>query len=134
LSRFYGTDKIAFTTTDDDVPGAVRSFSSFSSAAAEAGMSRIYGGIHFQFDNTAALVCGRHVGEWVADHVLTDSRGRNGHDGGNHGPGRGDDRDDDHGDRGHGNGGPAIGQVIRDVLTGVLNHGSIFGGGRRILA
>ena len=31
----------------------------FSAAAEEAGMSRIYGGIHYQFDNPAGLTCGR---------------------------------------------------------------------------
>ena len=121
LSRFYGTDDIAFTTTDDDVPGVVRSFSSFSGAAAEAGMSRIYGGIHFQFDNTNALHCGELVGDWVSDRLLTDTRRGNGN-----GPGGGKDGGRDV--RG------AVVGVIRDVLTGVLNRGSLFGGDRRILA
>lgn len=48
----------------------LRSFSSFQQAANEAGMSRIYGGIHFNFDNTAGLSSGRDVGELVATTAL----------------------------------------------------------------
>ena len=29
-------------------------------------MSRIYGGIHWAFDNTDGLACGREIGEFVA--------------------------------------------------------------------
>jgi len=124
LSRFYGTDDVTFTTTDDDVPGAVRSFSSFSDAAAEAGMSRIYGGIHYQFDNAEGLHCGEQVGNWVADRLLTDTRP------GNSNPGQGgkDDRDGKD-DRGR----ASIASVARDILSGALNRGSLFGNDRRIL-
>jgi hypothetical protein len=71
LGRFFGTDRVSFTTTDDDTPGIVRSFTSFSQAAAEAGQSRIYGGIHWQFDNQDGQQAGRAIGNYVADHVLT---------------------------------------------------------------
>ena len=71
LADFYGNDAIAFSTSDDDLPGVVRSFSSFSSAAAEAGMSRIYGGIHWQFDNTDALQAGTSLGHYVFENYLT---------------------------------------------------------------
>jgi hypothetical protein len=46
-----------------------RSFTSFD-AAAEAGQSRIYGGIHYQFDNQAAHVSGRAVGRFVVANFL----------------------------------------------------------------
>src|SRR5262249_4418289 len=36
LALFYGTDEVAFTSRSDFLPGAVRSFSSFSQAAEEA--------------------------------------------------------------------------------------------------
>jgi hypothetical protein len=66
LAKFFGTDDVSFTTTSDALPGVVRSFKSFSAAAAEAGMSRIYGGIHYDFDNTDGLKVGREIGEYVA--------------------------------------------------------------------
>lgn len=55
LASFFGTDNVTFTTTTESpfLPdGTTRTFSSFSEAAQEAGMSRIYGGIHYSFDNT----------------------------------------------------------------------------------
>ncbi|HCM73007.1 MAG TPA: hypothetical protein DIS87_02585, partial [Armatimonadetes bacterium] len=42
-----------------------RHFNSFSQAAAEAGKSRIYGGIHFEFDNAAGLAMGKNVAHWA---------------------------------------------------------------------
>jgi hypothetical protein len=49
LSDYFGSDSHSFSVTSD---GLTRSFSSLWTAAAEAGQSRIYGGIHYQFDNT----------------------------------------------------------------------------------
>jgi hypothetical protein len=66
LAEFLETDRVRFTTTSDGLPGVTRSFTRFSEAANEAGMSRIYGGIHWAFDNTAGLESGRKVGEYVA--------------------------------------------------------------------
>ena len=51
-----------------------RYFTSFWEAAEEAGISRIYGGIHFSFDNTAGLESGRSVGEWIVTHLLQPKR------------------------------------------------------------
>jgi hypothetical protein len=62
LSAYFGP-QTAFTTTSDGLPGVTRSFRSFDQAASEAGMSRIYGGIHFAFDNTAGLTLGRSIGQ-----------------------------------------------------------------------
>jgi hypothetical protein len=70
LAAYFGTDEVRFSTTSDGLPGVVRSFGSFSAAAEEAGMSRIYGGIHWSFDNAAGLKCGRDVGEYVDRHFF----------------------------------------------------------------
>jgi hypothetical protein len=71
LARFFGTDRIPFTVgSAGGVRGLPRSFSSFSAAAQEAGRSRIYGGIHWEFDNVAGLALGRSVGEYVARTLL----------------------------------------------------------------
>ena len=64
----FGTDEVAFETTSDALPGVTRSFGSFSAAAKEAGMSRIYGGIHWAFDNEAGLACGKKIAEHAARH------------------------------------------------------------------
>ena len=65
LTRTFGT--VSFQSTTFGLPGVVRQFSSFEQAAQEAGRSRIYGGIHFQFANTDGLAIGQSVGEWTMD-------------------------------------------------------------------
>ena len=72
LTSLFG-DHVAFDSQSDGHLAAeqrpldpsqivTRHFASFSLAAEEAGLSRIYGGIHFNFDNTAGLELGRQVG------------------------------------------------------------------------
>jgi hypothetical protein len=78
LASFFGTDRVKFSSTSDGLPGVTRSFDSFSAAAEEAGMSRIYGGIHWAFDNTDGLKCGREIAEHIAQrHFLPAARARN---------------------------------------------------------
>ena len=75
LAAFFGTDHVSFTAT---WAGVERSFNKFTDAAKEAGISRIYGGIHWSFDMAAGLQQGRKIGQYVADHFfqpLTDSGG-----------------------------------------------------------
>ena len=70
LAAFFGSDHIPFTTTSEDVPGVSRSYASFSEAAEEAGMSRIYGGIHFMSANTQGLLSGSRLGQFVMENFL----------------------------------------------------------------
>jgi hypothetical protein len=74
LTEFFGP--MPFTTDSVGLPGALRFFESFEAAAAEAGQSRIYGGIHFQFANSAGQEAGHSIGEWVLDTFAdtTDTR------------------------------------------------------------
>ena len=55
----------AFTTDSLALPGVNRSFPSFWAAAQEAGRSRIFGGIHFEFSNQDGQTLGRQVGQWA---------------------------------------------------------------------
>jgi membrane-associated phospholipid phosphatase len=62
-------------TAFDDSTGltignAVRRFPSFNAAAREAGLSRIYGGIHFPYGNMGGLGLGECVGTKVVERVL----------------------------------------------------------------
>jgi hypothetical protein len=70
LAHFNGGDAFTFWITSDGLFGARRRFRSFSEAAAEAGMSRIYGGIHFRSANLEGQPAGRRVGEFVARNLL----------------------------------------------------------------
>jgi membrane-associated phospholipid phosphatase len=66
LASVFG-DAQTFTVTGD---GRTREYTSLWAAAQDAGMSRIYGGIHWQFDNSAGLAGGAGVGAWVAANGL----------------------------------------------------------------
>lgn len=78
LERFLGTDDYSFCGQSPDperwpdhLPGVERCWESFSEAAEEAGQSRVYGGIHWQFDNTAGLTSGRALADHVFENFLT---------------------------------------------------------------
>jgi hypothetical protein len=64
--RNYLGDQISLDVTSESLPGVTRHFNSFSDAAVEAGLSRIYAGQHFRFDHEA----GEHLGNQVAHSVL----------------------------------------------------------------
>jgi membrane-associated phospholipid phosphatase len=70
LARFYGTDNVAFVTGSDATPGVYRSYASFSAAAAEAAVSRLYGGIHFRSANDDGRRSGMAIGEYVFRNYL----------------------------------------------------------------
>lgn len=77
LRNFYGTDSIAFTFVSDEFNGTTRdntgaarpliprSFASLSEAEEENGQSRIYLGIHWEFDKTEGIAQGRRVADYV---------------------------------------------------------------------
>jgi membrane-associated phospholipid phosphatase len=69
LKDFFGMD-IAFTTDSDALPLIFRSFDTFWDAAAEAGESRIYGGIHWEFDTLYGLLAGQGLGNFVFANEL----------------------------------------------------------------
>jgi membrane-associated phospholipid phosphatase len=70
LADFFGTDAIAFTLESETPDAGDRSFESFSEAAAESGLSRIYGGIHWSFDNVQGLETGEALGHFVTENYL----------------------------------------------------------------
>jgi hypothetical protein len=53
------------------LPGVERQFDSFSDAASVAGMSRIYGGIHFLSANQDGLAADRALGHSAVENFLT---------------------------------------------------------------
>jgi membrane-associated phospholipid phosphatase len=64
LTSFFGKHD-PVKVTSDVLPGVVRTFDSYSAAATEAGLSRIYGGVHYRFDHEAGLKLGRDVAKFV---------------------------------------------------------------------
>jgi membrane-associated phospholipid phosphatase len=78
LASFYG-DKQHFSLTSPALPGVTRSFDSFSAAAEEAGLSRIYSGQHTRLDHVAGLALGHDVAGFVLHNALltaNDSAGK----------------------------------------------------------
>jgi hypothetical protein len=82
LKRFFGRDNIQFTFVSDELNGVTtdslgqvrpyrpRTFGSFSEAARENARSRIYLGIHWQFDADEGVRGGYAVANHVFDNVL----------------------------------------------------------------
>jgi hypothetical protein len=64
LTHYLGVYAITIGT-ESMVGGVRRAFPTFEAAAEEAGRSRIYGGIHFEFSNRDGQKLGRDVGEFV---------------------------------------------------------------------
>ena len=73
LTAFFGKHyEFSFTATSPLLPTPVtRDFDSFWDAAKEAGMSRIYGGIHYRFDQVAGQQIGRSAAEFVFANYMT---------------------------------------------------------------
>jgi len=74
MRRFFNTDNVTFkaTTQDPNLKGNVkRTFNSFTAAALENGRSRVYLGVHYQWDADAGFQSGTALGEHVFDNVLT---------------------------------------------------------------
>ena len=67
LSAFFGNqDHISLTSAV--LPGGVRTFTSYSDVATEAGLSRIYAGQHTRID----IQAGSQLGQNVAQFVISD--------------------------------------------------------------
>jgi hypothetical protein len=66
LAAFFGRDDIRFDHTWAGAGGATRSYAGFGAMANEQARARVYGGIHFTFDNVA----GQSVGTNVANYVF----------------------------------------------------------------
>jgi membrane-associated phospholipid phosphatase len=68
--RFYFGRRFIFDVTSETLAGVTRHFTSFSAAAQEAGLSRIYAGQHFRSDHIAGKALGRQVAESVDETIL----------------------------------------------------------------
>ena len=65
LASFFGNDG-QVSVTSDVLPGTVREFTGYQAIATEAGLSRIFAGVHTRLDHNAGL----RLGQDVADYVL----------------------------------------------------------------
>lgn len=82
MKDYFGTDNIHFTIISDEFntitidqngkprPLMPRSFDSFSQAAEENGQSRIYLGIHWEFDKVQGIKSGDEIADYVFAHFM----------------------------------------------------------------
>ena len=68
LTALFGNQ--TFRAATHAFSNEMRTFTSFSQAADEAGRSRIYGGIHYEFSNVDAKAAGRAIGQQAVANFL----------------------------------------------------------------
>jgi hypothetical protein len=69
LKLFFGTDRVSFSSASTS-HASTRQFSSFSEAARENALSRIYIGFHFRKASLEGENHGRNIGRWIYEHHL----------------------------------------------------------------
>ena len=67
---FFGDDCTPITLSHPAVPGVVLHYDSFEEITEDIDDARVYGGIHFRFDQRAGGRQGRQVGAWIYKHHL----------------------------------------------------------------
>ena len=70
MLSFYFGDQFTFDVSSESLAGVTRHFTSFSAAAEEAGLSRIYAGQHFRTDHIAGKGLGGQVAESIDNSIL----------------------------------------------------------------
>lgn len=72
LENFYGSDEIGGTLVvpSDELPGVTRSYTHFSQMDWENSISRVYLGVHFDFDSTIGSEVGRSIADTVKANML----------------------------------------------------------------
>jgi len=69
LTSYFGGNLHYTDNVEEKYGLPPRSFTSFKQAAGEAGMSRFWGGIHFEDAINSGMMQGTKVGEWVVNKV-----------------------------------------------------------------
>ena len=74
LRRVYGEGGHAITMANPAVPGVTVHYTRFNQITDDISDARIYGGIHFRFDQEAGTELGREIGTYVYKHNLRRAR------------------------------------------------------------
>ncbi len=74
MSGIFGPNYSFTDNTHGPLHGGPRSFNSFSQAADEAAVSRLYGGIHYVFSNEIGVDCGNVIGKNINKLFATQLR------------------------------------------------------------
>jgi hypothetical protein len=76
LRRLYGASGHDITVENPAVPDVVLHYKAFHDITRDVSDARVYGGIHFRFDQDAGERIGRDVAKWVVEHALRPVHGR----------------------------------------------------------
>ena len=76
LSAYFGKDD-QIQVTSDVMPGTTRNFNNYQAIATEAGLSRIFAGVHTRLDHESGLALGREVAQLVLHSSTSADFGRN---------------------------------------------------------
>jgi len=75
LERAFGARRHFITLSNPAVAGVVLQYSTFRQITTDIDDARVYGGIHFRFDQEAGAKLGRRVGAYVYRNTLRRTRG-----------------------------------------------------------
>jgi hypothetical protein len=68
--HYFGTDNVTFTITSDDAPGVWRTYNTFTDAALENGRSRVFFGVHYQWDADGGYEIGTALGDFIGENFF----------------------------------------------------------------
>lgn len=75
LATFFGNGGHALTNSDPSVPGVTLTYSRIDQIVKDVSDARVFGGIHFRFDQDAAELQGAEVALWNVSHYMGDADG-----------------------------------------------------------
>lgn len=74
LERIFGNEGHSITLSNPAVPGVTLRYSNLKKITADVDDARVYGGIHFRFDQEAGAEQGRRLGAYIYRHGLRPAR------------------------------------------------------------
>jgi hypothetical protein len=75
LTRIFGDHQHAITLASPAVPGVLLEYESLDEITDDIDDARVYGGIHFRFDQRAGALQGRSIGGYIYQSYLRPLRG-----------------------------------------------------------
>jgi hypothetical protein len=70
LDRVWGDRDVSVTLTHPSLPNVIRHYTTYKKITLDIDDARVYGGIHFRFDQDAGATQGSLIGAYVVEHLL----------------------------------------------------------------
>jgi hypothetical protein len=74
MEKIYGKGPFSITLSTSAVPGVTLLYSRLQQILDDVWDARVYGGIHFRFDQDAGVLLGSQIGAYIEDHELRPAR------------------------------------------------------------